>query len=588
MKSSKAFNAAVAAALVAAVALTACLMAFPQLLGGQSSAVAEAYEEKVFGTGGVLSVEISVKESDWETMLANATAEEYFACDVTVDGYTVSTAGIRCKGNSSLSSVFSSDSERYSFKVEFDHYDSSRSLYGLDKLALNDCYADATYMKEYLSYEMFRSLGIATPLCAFANITVNGEPWGLYLAVECIEESFALRNYGVTNVNLYKPEGDDMGRGGNFGGGMGGFDFSGAAERFGGNAELPEEMELPEGMETPDGAGTQGGGPDGMQASGNFGASGAENGGAAERPDKPGGMQQAPGAGAGEIPGGMSTTGGGSDLVYADDALESYPDIFDAQVLGDESNAAHRRVVAALKNLQEGKLEEAIDMDEVARYFAVNTVLVNLDHYTGSFKHNYYLLEKDGILSMLPWDYNLAFGGFGPNDAESAVNFPIDTPASGTALEDRPMIGALLADDEGLALYHSYIAQIVGEWLEPGILMKTIEDVAALIAPYVQEDATAFYTFDEFAAAVEALETFVALRGESLRGQLDGSIPATEEGQAAQPDALVGAESLSMSDMGSQWGGQNGGGRGQGGFAGNGEGPGVEAQKRPAQQAPAT
>lgn len=582
MKSSKAFNAAVAAVLVAAVALTACLMAFPQLLGGQSSAVAETYEEKVFGTGGVLSVEISVKESDWETMLANATAEEYIVCDVTVDGYTVSTAGIRCKGNSSLSSVFSSDSERYSFKVEFDHYDSSRSLYGLDKLALNDCYADATYMKEYLSYEMFRSLGIATPLCAFANIIVNGEPWGLYLAVECIEESFVLRNYGVTNANLYKPEGDDMGRGGNFGGGMGGFDFSSAAERLDGNAELPE------GMEVPDGAETQGGGPDGMQAPGNFGASGTESGGAAERPEKPGGMQQAPGAGAGEIPGGMSTTGGGSDLVYTDDALESYPDIFDAQVFGDESNAAHRRVVAALKNLQEGKLEEAIDMDEVARYFAVNTVLVNLDHYTGSFKHNYYLLEKDGILSMLPWDYNLAFGGFGPNDAQSAVNFPIDTPVSGTALEDRPMIGALLADDEGLTLYHSYIAQIVEEWFESGILMKTIEDVAALIAPYVQEDATAFYTFDEFAAAVEALETFVALRGESLRGQLGGSIPATEEGQAAQPDALVGAESLSMSDMGSQGGGQNGGGRGQGGLAENGEVPGAEAQERPAQQAPAT
>ena len=39
-------------------------------------------------------------------------------------------------------------------------------------------------------------------------------------------------------------------------------------------------------------------------------------------------------------------------------ARKAYPDIFDAQVFGDESNAAHRRVVAALKNLQEGKLEE--------------------------------------------------------------------------------------------------------------------------------------------------------------------------------------------------------------------------------------
>ena len=91
----------------------------------------------------------------------------------------------------------------------------------LDKLALNDCYADASYMKEYLSYEMFRSLGVATPLCAFANITVNGEPRGLYLAVECIEERFALRNYGAENINLYKPETDDMGRGGNLGGGKG-------------------------------------------------------------------------------------------------------------------------------------------------------------------------------------------------------------------------------------------------------------------------------------------------------------------------------------------------------------------------------
>ena len=248
MKSSKAFNAAVAVALVAAVALTVCLMAFPQLLGGENSAVAETYEDKVFGTGGILSVDISVKESDWESMLANATAEEYIPCDVTVDGYTVSVAGIRCKGNSSLSSVFSSDSERYSFKVEFDHYAAGRSLYGLDKLALNDCYADASYMKEYLSYEMFRSLGVATPLCAFANITVNGEPWGLYLAVECIEESFALRNYGAENINLYKPESDDMGRGGNFGGGKGAFGLGDAQNQPDAGSILPEEMQLPEGF----------------------------------------------------------------------------------------------------------------------------------------------------------------------------------------------------------------------------------------------------------------------------------------------------------------------------------------------------
>ena len=580
MKSSKAFNAAVAAALVAAVALTVCLMAFPQLLGGESSAVAETYEEKVFGTGGILSVDISVKESDWESMLANATAEEYIPCDVTVDGYTVSVAGIRCKGNSSLSSVFSSDSERYSFKVEFDHYVAGRSLYGLDKLALNDCYADASYMKEYLSYEMFRSLGVATPLCAFANITVNGEPWGLYLAVECIEESFALRNYGAENINLYKPESDDMGRGGNFGGGKGALGFE---KQFDTDAALPEGTQLPEGMEPPEGGtlpenmmppeGMEL--PEGMEPSGrmNFPAGAEPPDGAAGRTGRgqaPGGAGVMPGGAdapeqnAAGFPSGMNGTGGGSDLAYTDDDLDSYSDIFDAQVLGQESNAAHRRVVTALKNLSEGNLEEAIDVDEVARYFAVNTVLVNLDHYTGSLKHNYYLMEEDGLLSMLPWDYNMAFAGFGSNDAQSAVNFPIDTPVSGTTLADRPMIGQLLSDEGGLALYHDYLEQVVEKWFDSGLLLETIDEVAEMIAPYVREDATAFYTYNEFTAAVDMLKVFVTLRGESLRGQLDGTIPTTQERQAAEPDALIDAGSLDLSRMGSMGGGFGEGGKGGG------------------------
>lgn len=37
--------------------------------------------------------------------------------------------------------------------------------------------------------------------------------------------------------------------------------------------------------------------------------------------------------------------------------------------------------------------------------------------------HNYYLYEEDGQLSMIPWDYNLAFGGFsaGSGDGDSAT-----------------------------------------------------------------------------------------------------------------------------------------------------------------------
>ena len=39
----------------------------------------------------------------------------------------------------------------------------------------------------------------------YARISVNGEYWGVYLALEAVEESFALRNYGTHYGNLSKP-----------------------------------------------------------------------------------------------------------------------------------------------------------------------------------------------------------------------------------------------------------------------------------------------------------------------------------------------------------------------------------------------
>ena len=84
-------------------------------------------------------------------------------------------------------------------------------------------------------------------------------------------------------------------------------------------------------------------------------------------------------------------------------------------------------------------------MDEVIRYFVVHNFVCNFDSYTGSMIHNYYLYEEDGQLSMIPWDYNLAFGGFqGGQDATSMVNYPIDTPVSGGTVDSRPMLAWFL------------------------------------------------------------------------------------------------------------------------------------------------
>ena len=69
---------------------------------------------------------------------------------------------------------------------------------------------------------------------------------------------------------------------------------------------------------------------------------------------------------------------------------------------------------------------------------------------------------------------------------------------------------------------------------------------------------------------VDTLKAFCLKRTESVTGQLDGTIPSTADGQKEDPDSLVGADGITLSDMGTMGGGFGGGQGGPGGFGGGG------------------
>jgi hypothetical protein len=254
-------------------------------------------------------------------------------------------------------------------------------------------------------------------------------------------------------------------------------------------------------------------------------------------------------------------------LQYIDEDPASYSNIFD-NAKTDVSEADQQRLIGSLKALSEGDAS-VVDQEAVLRYLAVHNFLCNDDSYTGSMVHNYYLYKKDGLLSMLPWDYNLAFGGFGmgggfgASGATGTVNQAIDSPVTGGELSSRPMAAWVFADEQTIARYHEVYRQFIDEAFTGGWFVQEIERVSELISPYVEDDPTAFCTFEEFKTGVAALREFCLLRAESVQGQLDGSIPSTEEGQRSS-DALVDASHLNLSDMGGM--GKMGGG--PGGFEG--------------------
>ena len=456
-----------AALMLLLVILCLCAMVFsPQLVAAAGgTGVRMEYESKLFDTSQVLEINILMDDQDWQAMLENALAEEYVECDVEVAGQTFYRVGIRPKGNTSLSSVYNDpDTDRYSFKLEFDQYVEGQTCYGLDKLILNNNYADATSMKEALVYDLYAAVGADASLYNYAKVSVNGEYWGLYLALEGVEDSFMLRNYGAENGNLYKPE--NMSWGG----------------------------------------------------------------------------------------------GSGSDLNYTDDDPDSYSAIWDGEV-GDTSSSDHKRVIAALKNISEGvELEQSMDTDNLLRYAAVHIFSVNSDSLSGSMAHNYYLYESNGRLNLLPWDYNLAFGGMGgmggmSGGATDTVNSPIDDAWNSTDFFD-----ALLADETYHSVYEACLQEVTDYVLNGGF-EAFYTRTRSLIDSLVETDPTAFYSYEEYKTALETFCEVVKLRAESIQGQLAGTIPSTKQERQGS-DALIDASNLDLTVMGTM---EMGGGRNPGG-----------------------
>ncbi len=294
-----------------------CVAAYCAVGKADSADSQYTYAEHIFQDDTVNEINIEIDEDDWQDMLDNPLEEEYHKANITINGETVGNVAIRTKGNNSLTSVANSDSDRYSFKIDFDYYDDNGNYYGLKKLCLNNNYSDNSSMREYISYKIMGELGLDVPGCGYSNITVNGEEWGLYLAVEAVDETFLATHFDDTTGDLYKPEGQE---------------------------------------------------------------------------------------------------GTGADLVYDGDDISAYTGL---NLKTNEKTSDGKEIIALMKALEDGEnLEDVLDVEKALKYIAANVALANFDSYLGNTTHNYYLYEEDGYFTIIPWDMNLAFGGFGGGEVD--------------------------------------------------------------------------------------------------------------------------------------------------------------------------
>lgn len=478
-----------------------CVAAYCAVGRADSADSQYTYAEHIFQDDTVNEINIEIDEDDWQDMLDNPLEEEYHKANITINGETVGNVAIRTKGNNSLTSVASSDSDRYSFKIDFDYYDNNGNYYGLKKLCLNNNYSDNSSMREYISYKIMGELGLDVPQCGYSNITVNGEEWGLYLAVEAIDETFLETHFDDATGDLYKPEGQD---------------------------------------------------------------------------------------------------GTGADLVYDGDDISSYTGL---NLKTNEDTSDGKEIIALMKALEDGEnLEDLLDVESALKYIAANVALANFDSYLGNTTHNYYLYEEDGYFTVIPWDMNLAFGGFGggevdiyeptsqsmggfgggdkkndTQDNDAVTNATENTEAQADAKQqpqspdngnmqggnqqqppdngnmqggkqpsggkqpqgmpsmgsgEKPLVTTLLENETYRSMYEGYLKEIAEKYFTQEYMTELVTKIHDLIAPYVQNDPTAFCTYEEFEKACStdptdqySLVYYAVNMAESIENQLNGGEP---------------------------------------------------------------
>lgn len=198
-----------------------CLIPFVILLGaGIGSSAAQSSKKltlkRLFPRDRVLDVQITVPETDWDT-IRNQKRDffsalqgkrkygpverpyTYVVATVSIDGVIFPRVGLRKKGF-----IGSQSSARPSLKIKLDHVNPGTGIEGLVSLTFNNNRQDPSLVSQFLGYTIFRAAGSPAPRCAFAKVTVNGRNLGVYSHVESARQPLAKRSFGTDAGTLYE------------------------------------------------------------------------------------------------------------------------------------------------------------------------------------------------------------------------------------------------------------------------------------------------------------------------------------------------------------------------------------------------
>ncbi len=123
----------------------------------------------------------------WTLLTSNYSSKTDLPATMTVDGVTFDSVGVRFKGQTSY--MGTTNSQKKSFNITLDYVRPKQSLMGYQTLNLNNCFQDASFLREVFFQRQIRRHIPAAQSC-FVQLTINGQNWGLYPNVQQLNKDF--------------------------------------------------------------------------------------------------------------------------------------------------------------------------------------------------------------------------------------------------------------------------------------------------------------------------------------------------------------------------------------------------------------
>ncbi len=124
----------------------------------------------------------------------------YAAAALVVTGGRTWSVGVRLKGNTS----FTWFDQKPALIVDFDHVIPDQTWRGIPSIYLHNMIWDPSMVHEHLAYWSFRQAGAPASRTAYTRLTINGEPYGLYLLVEKQNSLYRAQWWEDTSGSVYE------------------------------------------------------------------------------------------------------------------------------------------------------------------------------------------------------------------------------------------------------------------------------------------------------------------------------------------------------------------------------------------------